>query len=70
MYQPDGCQAFAVTGGSVAFDGNGPGSTAVVTRDTGVYADNGDQELTVSCRSTCQWSFPNPGHDVQVGLKH
>ena len=61
MHLPDGCQTFAVTGGSVAFDGNGPGSTAVVTCDPGMFADNGDQNMTVTCRSTGQWSYPNPG---------
>ena len=45
----------------MAFSGIGPGSTAVVTCDPGLYADNGDQEMTVKCRSTGQWSFPNPG---------
>ena len=45
----------------MAFDGNGPGSTAVVTCDPGLFADNGDQNMTVTCRSTGQWSYPNPG---------
>jgi len=55
------CQAFTVTGGSVTFSGLGPGSMAVVTCDPGLYADNGDQQMTVTCRSTRKWSFPNPG---------
>jgi len=41
--------------------GTGPGSTAVVTCEPGLYADNGDQEMTVRCRLNGQWSFPNPG---------
>jgi len=55
------CQAFTVTGGSVTFFGLDPGSTAVVTCDPELYADNGDQQMTVTCRSTGQWTFPNPG---------
>ena len=54
------CQAFTVIGGSVAFSGTTEGSTAVVTCGAGFYADNGDQEMTVTCRSTGQWTFPNP----------
>jgi len=45
----------------VALSGTGPGSTSVVTCDPGLHADNGDQEMTVRCRSNGQWSFPNPG---------
>jgi len=45
----------------VTFSGTSHGSTAVVTCAPGLYADNGDQNMTVKCRATGQWSFPNPG---------
>ena len=45
----------------MAFYGTVPGSKAIVTCDPGLYADSGDQEMTVRCRLNGQWSIPNPG---------
>ena len=54
------CQTFTMTGGSVTFSGTGEGSTAVVTCDPGLFADNGEQKMTVTCRPTGKWTIPNP----------
>ena len=49
-----------VVGGTVVVTGNNPGNVATVTCNAGLWADNGDPQMTMRCRDNGKWTYPQP----------
>jgi len=65
---PAQCPSMTVAGGTVVVTGNNPGSVATVTCDAGLWADNGDPQMTMRCRDNGKWTYPQPTCSSKLGF--